>query len=119
MLVSAKLSNAYKAAYDSTLEQRVIDDRRSIRTWMTEFHRIMVVADGVVDTAHHTLIITEEEDGQRSDTVDRNQKTTLLQFVNDIVFRDAIHGEDCAMALKVVYQSERKRRSLALQGTMK
>lgn len=103
MLVSAEISNASTATYDSTLEKRVINDRRAIRAWMTEFHRIMIVVDGVVDTAHHTLIITEEEDGQRSDTIDRNQKSALLQLVNHIVFRDAIHGDDCAMALEVVY----------------
>lgn len=103
MLVRAEISNACTATYDSTLEKRVINDRGAIIAWMTEFHRIMIVADGVVDTAHHTLVITEEEDGQRGDTIDRNQKTTLLQLVNDIVFRDAIHGEDSAMALEVVY----------------
>jgi hypothetical protein len=119
MLVSAEISNAYTATYDSTLEKRVINDRRAVKAGMTELHRIMVVADGVIDTAHHTLVITEEEDGQRSDTIDRNEKTTLLQLVDDIPSRDAIHGEDCAMALEVVYRSEGSKKSLALQGTMK
>lgn len=71
---------------------------------MTKLHRVMVVADGVVDTAHHTLIITEKEDGQRSDTIDCNQKTTLLQLVGDIPTRNAIHGKDCSMELEVVYE---------------
>ncbi len=59
---------------------------------MTEFHGFFVVVWCGVDTAHHTLIITEEEDGQASNTIDGNEKATLLQLVDDIGSWDEIHG---------------------------
>jgi hypothetical protein len=59
---------------------------------VTEFHGFFVVVWCGVDTAHHTLIITEEEDGQASNTIDGNEKATLLQLVDDIGSWDEIHG---------------------------
>lgn len=47
-------------------------------------HGIHVVIFGTVDSAHHSLVITEKKDGERSDAVDRYEKTTLLQLVGDI-----------------------------------
>ena len=70
---------------------------------MTKLHSYMVVIDGVVDTAHHTLVITKEEDGQRCNAVDCNEKTTLLQLVDDIGPRNAIHGKVCPMGLEEVW----------------
>ena len=87
---------------------------------MTEFHGIVVVVDGVVDTAHHTLIITEEEDGQRRNAIDCNQKATLLQLVGDIHAPHTIHGEVCPMGLEVLWDGVREPVELvALQGLKK
>lgn len=52
---------------------------------MAEFHGVAVVVGGTIDTTHHTLIITKEEDGQAGNTVDRNEKTTLLKLVHHVV----------------------------------
>lgn len=58
---------------------------------MTKFHRSLVVVNSAVDTAHHSLVITEEENGEPSNAVDCNQKTTLLQLMDHIIARDSIH----------------------------
>ena len=59
---------------------------------MTEFHGGVVVVDSTVDTTHHTLIVSEEEDGKTSNTIDGDKKATLLQLVDDIGPRNDIHG---------------------------
>ena len=51
----------------------------------------MVVVNSTVDTAHHSLVITKEENGQPGNAVDGNQETTLLQLMDDIIARDSIH----------------------------
>ena len=91
-----------EAAYESTevvdrdnaaLEEGVIDDRGTcFRVGMTEFHGGVVVVYGTIDTTHHTLIISEEENGKTSNTIDGDEKATLLQLVNDIGPRNDIHG---------------------------
>ncbi len=53
---------------------------------MAEFHGLLIVIGCTVDTTHHTLIITEEEDGQAGNTVDSNEQTTLLKLVHYVVF---------------------------------
>ena len=75
------------------MEEGVIDDRGTcFRVGMTEFHGGVVVVYGTVDTTHHALIITEEEDGKTSNTIDGDEKAALLQLVDDIGPRDDIHG---------------------------
>lgn len=64
---------------------------------MAEFHRVVVIIIGIVDTAHHTLIITEEEDGETGDTIDGNEKTSLLQLVDDIGPGNEVHGDRDAL----------------------
>ena len=59
---------------------------------MAEVHVVFVVIPGAVDTTHHTLVITEEENGQASDTIDGYEKAALLKLVNDIMPRYEIHG---------------------------
>ena len=66
---------------------------------MTEFHGGVVVIIGTIDTTHHTLIITEEEDRKTSNTVDGDEKTTLLKLVNHIGPGNNIHGGDCPECL--------------------
>ena len=46
---------------DAALEKRIDDDRLAVGALMTEAHTSVVVV-GSVDTAHHALIITKEED---------------------------------------------------------
>lgn len=48
---------------DAALEKRIGDDGLAVGALMTEAHASVVVV-GRVDTAHHALIITEEEDGE-------------------------------------------------------
>lgn len=38
------------------------------------------------------LIIAEEENGQSSDAIDRDEKLALRIAVRDIVFGDSVHG---------------------------
>lgn len=60
---------------------------------MTEVHVMVVVILGAVNTTHHTLIVTEEEDGKCSDTVDSYEKAALLKLVDHIGSGNKIHGE--------------------------
>ena len=59
-----------------------------------KLHCVLVIVGGVVHASHHSLIITEEEDGKTSDTVDQYQKATLLVLVYHIVLADIIHRDD-------------------------
>ena len=80
---------------NTTLEKGVVDDwGASFRIWVTEFHGVLIVIDCTVDTTHHTLIITKEEDGETSDTVDGDEKATFLISVDHIGPGDEVHGGD-------------------------
>ena len=48
-----------------------------------------------VDTAHDTLIIAEEEDGEPSYAVDEDEESPLFVLAGYIVARDVIHGYCC------------------------
>ena len=87
---------------DAALKKGVVDDGSpcyGIR--VTELHGGVVVIHCTVDTTHHTLIITEEEDGETSDTVDGDEKLTLLQLVDHIGPGDDIHDGDYPECLEV------------------
>jgi len=78
--------------YNASLQQGVLDyGLKRLGILHTELHGILVVVDGVVDTAHHTLIITEEENGQASDAVDGDEELPLLQFVHHVPSWNDIH----------------------------
>ena len=80
---------------DTALEEGVIDDWRATHgIWMTEFHGCIIIVNCTVDTTHHALIITEEEDGETSDTVDGYEKAALLKLVDHIGSGNDIHGGD-------------------------
>ena len=79
--------------YDATLQKSVLDVGTTIVFSNAQLHGILVIIGGIVHATHHTLVITEEEDGKTSDTVDQNQKTTLLILVHHIVFADGIHRD--------------------------
>ena len=53
------------------------------------------VAAVAVDTAHDTLVITEEEDGKTGNAVDKDEECTLLVLAGYIVARDPVHGCCC------------------------
>lgn len=62
---------------------------------MTESHELDVVF-GVIDTAHHALIIAEEEDGETGYAIDCNEKLAFLQRVRDVPFLDLVaHLDGC------------------------
>lgn len=59
---------------------------------MTKAHKINVVF-GVVHTAHHALVISEEEDGKTSQAVDGDEKLPFLKLVGDVPLSDLVaHG---------------------------
>ena len=65
--------------HDASLEESVGDDRcASDRIRVAKFHGFVVVIRGVVDTSHHTLIITEEEDTETGHAIDGDQQASLL-----------------------------------------
>ena len=73
-------------------------DIRCMRGWIfrAEFHSILIVINGIVDATHHTLIISKEEDGQASHTVDGYEKATLFIPVHHIPLRDLVHDGYCS-----------------------
>ena len=80
---------------NATLEKSVVDNRGTcFGVWVTEFHGGIVVVNCTVDTTHHTLIISKKEDGETSNTIDRDEKATLLKFVDHIGSGNDIHGGD-------------------------
>ncbi len=87
---------------DATLEKGIVDDGGTcLGIWVTKFHGGIVVVDCTVDTTHHTLIITKEEDGETSNTIDGNEKATLLQLVDHIGPGNDIHDGDYPECLGV------------------
>lgn len=58
---------------------------------MTEFHGFLVVIQRTIDATHHALIISEEEDGETSDTIDGCKKAALLKLVDHIGPGNDIH----------------------------
>lgn len=53
-----------QTTHDTALKEGVIYNNLSC-TWVhvTIFHDVHGVVDGHIDTSHHALVITEEEDG--------------------------------------------------------
>ncbi len=89
--------------HDATLKKSIVDDWSTcFGIWMTKFHGSVVVVDSTVDTTHHTLIISKEEDGETSDAVDCDEKATLLVSVDHIGPRNEIHGGDYPECLEVL-----------------
>lgn len=81
-----------RTAYDATLQQGVIDDDLlGFRVDMTILHPVDAVVDGNIHTPHHALVITEEEDGEASDTVDGDEELSLLVPVNNVMLGNEIH----------------------------
>ena len=88
---------------DATLEKGVIDDWGTcfgIR--MTEFHGGVVVINCTVDTTHHTLIISEEEDGETSNAIDGDEEFTFLKPVDHVRPGNDVHGGDYPECLVVM-----------------
>ena len=89
---------------NATLKKRIIDDRGAcFRICMTEFHSVVVIIWCGIDTTHHSLVITKEEDGQPSNTIDCNEKTTLLESMDHIGSRNQIHGSDYLVWLWLLF----------------
>lgn len=82
---------------------------------MTKFHGILIVIFGVVNTTHHTLVITKEENGQGSHAIDSNEKAALLELVNDVGPWNHIHGGVGPMGLVELGIKKVPGRSCALQ----
>lgn len=80
---------------DAALEQAVGDDGGVLSIddfGIAETHGVDVVL-GVVHSAHHSLVITEEEDGEGGETVDGDEKLALLEGMGDIPFLNLVaHG---------------------------
>ena len=77
---------------NATLKKGVVDDWSACYgIGMTEFHGFLVVVHSAIDTTHHTLIISEEEDGETSDTIDSNKKTSLLKLMDHVGPGNDIH----------------------------
>lgn len=57
---------------------------------MSKVHSCIIVVLGIVDAAHHPLVIAKEEYRETSDAVDSDKKSALLQVMYDIVSGDAI-----------------------------
>lgn len=89
--------------HNATLEKGVVNDWGAcfgIR--VTEFHGGVVVVKCTVDTTHHALIISEEEDGETSNTIDSDEEFTLLKFVDHIGPGNDVHDGDYPECLVVV-----------------
>lgn len=94
MLTSRVCLPCLGITHDSSLEEGVSDHRcTSHGIGVTEFHGVVVVMGGVVDTSHHSLIITEEEDTETGHTVDGDQQPSLLELVNNIGSWNDIHRD--------------------------
>ena len=76
---------------NTTLKKFVVDDRATVFAPVSKLHGLVIVIRGGVYTSHHTLIITEEEDGQSGDAIDSGEKAALLQLVDDIGGWNDVH----------------------------
>lgn len=72
--------------HNSTLQQGIGDHRGQLAIFhfgVAKLHDVDIVLC-IVHTSHHSLVISEEKNGKRCDTVDCDQKPALLQLVDDI-----------------------------------
>lgn len=80
---------------DAALEQAVCDDGGVLSIddfGIPEAHGVDVVL-GVVHSAHHSLIITKEEDGEGGETVDGDEELALLERMGNVPFLNLVaHG---------------------------
>ncbi len=79
------------------MQQAVGNDRRVRSTvyslCMAKAHEVNV-AFGIVDTAHHALVIAEEEDGEAREGIDGDEEGALLELVGDVPLDYLVaHGE--------------------------
>ena len=80
---------------DATLKEGVVDDGGAcVGIRMTKFHGCIVIVQGTINPSHHTLIITEEEDGETGNTVDGDEKATLLELVDHVGPGNDVHAGD-------------------------
>lgn len=89
------MDSANPITHNATLQEGIVDDGGAVWPLVTESHGGLIVVDSIVDTAHKTLIIPEEEDGQRGNAVDGDQETAFLILVHHIPLRNGVHGSGC------------------------
>ena len=76
------------------MEKGVGDDGSPIRIWVSKFHGVLVIVHRSIDTTHHSLIVTKEENGQARHAIDGNKQLPFLEFMHHIGPWDDIHGDD-------------------------
>ena len=80
------------STYDCTLEYGISNNNGScLRVFMSKMHSRVVVVLGIVDTAHHTLVIPKEEDCKTSNAINGDEELAFLQAVDDIPPVDVVH----------------------------
>ena len=68
--------------YDASLEQSVRNDYgTSVRIFVSEMHGYVVVVFGVVDAAHHALVVAEEEYGEACESIDEMEEAVGVVMV--------------------------------------
>lgn len=68
--------------YDFPLEYSVCNDYgASFRIFMPEMHGLVVVVFGVIDAAHHSLVVAEEEYGEPGEGIDEVEKAVGVVVV--------------------------------------
>lgn len=82
--------------HNPTLQQGIGDHRGQLAIFhfgVAKLHDVDIVLC-IVHTSHHSLVIPEEKNGKRRDTVDCDEKPALLQLVDDIPRWDFVgHAE--------------------------
>lgn len=95
--------------HDSALQQAVGDHRRVERAVdscsVSESHDVDVVL-GIVDAAHHALVVAEEEDRETSDAIDGDEKLALLERVGDVPCLDLV--AHCGVCVEEEDKNEKK-----------
>ena len=77
-------SNAFcrGGTYDASLEQSVCNDYgTSYRILVPKMHGFVVEVLGVVDTAHHALVVAEEEYGEPGEGIDEMEEAVGVVVV--------------------------------------
>lgn len=83
------IGTAYNPAFEKSIVGLCLSRSRD---HVSELHDVDDIVDGDIDTAHHTLIIAEEEDREAAHKIDGDEKSTLLVSMDDIEPRDLVHA---------------------------
>ena len=78
--------------HNASLEQGLVGHDETLGFVKVAEAHDLGIASIAIHPTHHTLVITEEEDGETGDAVDENQQRPPLVAISYVPLGNTIHG---------------------------